>query len=158
MNIPAQLLPANRGESAPRTKNADGPLVVFLPLFDWLFVQAQWSGTTPESCPDKSAACWPFIWARFDQFMYGLYPQSERWRIDLGMILAVLCSLPLFIRALNATLPTDLSQPNRWAAPFRHSARCNRDTIVVLLPAAQTRDVMPDSVRSGGTTTGAIPP
>ena len=26
MNIPAQLLPANRGESAPRTKNADGPL------------------------------------------------------------------------------------------------------------------------------------
>ena len=72
--------------------------LVFLPLFDWLFVQAQWSGTTPESCPDKSAACWPFIWARFDQFMYGLYPQSERWRIDLGMILAVLCSLPLFIR------------------------------------------------------------
>ena len=71
---------------------------VFLPLFDWLFIQAQWIGSTPKDCPDKSAACWPFIWARFDQFVYGLYPETERWRINLGVILGLLCSMPVFYR------------------------------------------------------------
>lgn len=72
---------------------------VFLPLFDWFFIDAQWSGSTPQDCPDKSAACWPFIWARLDQFIYGFYPQTERWRINLGVGLAVICSLPVFFRA-----------------------------------------------------------
>lgn len=69
---------------------------IFFPAFDWLVLKAQWAGSTPQDCPDKSAACWPFIRARFDQFMYGLYPQSERWRINLGMSLGILLSLPIF--------------------------------------------------------------
>lgn len=72
-------------------------LSVFVPLVDWLIVDAQWKGSTPADCPDKEAACWPFIWARFDQFLYGLYPASERWRINLGLGIALLALIPLFI-------------------------------------------------------------
>ena len=36
----------------------------------------------------RAGACWVFVKARFGQFMYGLYPPSERWRVDLaGLIL-----------------------------------------------------------------------
>ena len=67
------------------------------PLVDWLFVDAYWLGTTPDACADKSAACWPFIWARFDQFMYGLYPIDQRWRLNAGIVLGVLLVVPLFL-------------------------------------------------------------
>ncbi len=70
---------------------------VFVPAFNWLVLDAQWAGSTPEDCPDKSAACWPFIRARFDQFMYGLYPHAERWRVNLGVGLGIIISLPVFL-------------------------------------------------------------
>ena len=72
-------------------------VMIGIPLVNWLFIDAYWSGTTPADCPDKSAACWPFVRARFDQFMYGLYPEAERWRIHLGLGLIILAAVPLFI-------------------------------------------------------------
>ncbi len=72
-------------------------IMICVPLFNWLVIDAYWAGTTPGDCPDKTAACWPFIRVRFDQFMYGLYPVEERWRVNLGMILIILFSLPLLI-------------------------------------------------------------
>ena len=83
-------------------------VMIGIPLVNWLFVNAYWSGTTPADCPDKSAACWPFIRARFDQFMYGLYPDTERWRINLGMGLIILFAVPLFIPRFPA---------KRWLIP-----------------------------------------
>lgn len=71
---------------------------VFVPLFDWLIIEAQWHGSTPADCPDRSAACWPFIRANFNQFMYGLYPRAEQWRVDLGVLLCVLVTAPLFLK------------------------------------------------------------
>ena len=54
-------------------------------------------------------ACWPFIQAKFSQFIYGFYPEAERWRVDLTFALAGLLLLPLLIprlpaKALNAGL------------------------------------------------------
>ena len=72
-------------------------IMVGIPLVNWLVIEAYWFGTTPADCPDKTAACWPFIRVRFDQFMYGLYPEAERWRINMGMSLIFLSALPLFI-------------------------------------------------------------
>ena len=72
-------------------------ITIATPLINWLFINAYWSGSTPADCPDKSAACWPFVRARFDQFMYGLYPEAERWRIHLGLGLILLLAVPLFI-------------------------------------------------------------
>lgn len=70
---------------------------ILVPLVDWLFIHAYWRGITPADCPDKSAACWPFIHARFAQFIYGLYPESERWRISVGVPLGLLLAVPLWI-------------------------------------------------------------
>ncbi len=57
------------------------------PLVEWAIVKAAWQGSTPAACPDKQAACWVFVKARFTQFIYGPYPVPHRWRVDI--ILAV---------------------------------------------------------------------
>jgi general L-amino acid transport system permease protein len=66
-------------------------------VYEWLIVDAQWRGSGPEACPDKNAACWPFIRVRFEQFMYGFYPADERWRANLGVSLGLLLAMPMFI-------------------------------------------------------------
>lgn len=70
---------------------------VLMPAIQWLIVDAQWHGTTPDDCPDKEAACWPFIRARWDQFIFGLYPHAERWRILLGVGIGAAAAVPLFL-------------------------------------------------------------
>lgn len=67
-------------------------------LAEWLVLDAYWLGSGPEACPDRRAACWPFISARLDQFFYGFYPTGERWRIDLGLALIL---LPVLLSALR---------------------------------------------------------
>lgn len=37
--------------------------------------------------PGEYGACWTIIYARFDQFMYGLYPAEETWRVNLSFFL-----------------------------------------------------------------------
>ncbi len=61
----------------------------FVPVIDWMLIQANFSGTTRADCT-APGACWVFVKARFGQFMYGLYPVPERWRVDLaGIILGL---------------------------------------------------------------------
>lgn len=60
-----------------------------VPVIRWALVDATWSGTTRADCA-AGGACWVFVKARFGQFMYGLYPQDQRWRADLTGILFVL--------------------------------------------------------------------
>jgi general L-amino acid transport system permease protein len=59
-----------------------------VPLVEWIFVDATFSGTTRDDCT-LGGACWVFVRARFGQFMYGLYPPAERWRVDLAGIILV---------------------------------------------------------------------
>ena len=42
--------------------------------------------------PGEYGACWAIIYARWDQFMYGLYPIEETWRVNITYAL-----LPLAI-------------------------------------------------------------
>ncbi len=39
-------------------------------------------------CNDQGA-CWTFIGANFNKFMYGFYPEAERWRVNLILIVLV---------------------------------------------------------------------
>ena len=67
-----------------------GYLVVTLapPLLNWAVFDASWSGDTRADCTGQGA-CWVFVKVRFDQFIYGFYPQAEHWRVNLtGLILA----------------------------------------------------------------------
>ena len=58
-----------------------------VPLVEWMLLDATFTGATRADCV-SDGACWVFVKARFGQFMYGLYPPAERWRVDLaGMIL-----------------------------------------------------------------------
>ncbi|MFK0092339.1 amino acid ABC transporter permease [Pseudomonas sp. NPDC090592] len=67
------------------------------PLLQWALVDANWEGTTRADCT-KSGACWVFIQQRFDQFMYGYYPEAERWRVNVTVASAILGAAPLFVR------------------------------------------------------------
>ncbi|RYE32613.1 MAG: amino acid ABC transporter permease [Hyphomicrobiales bacterium] len=60
-----------------------------IPLIRWAVIDATWVGSTRADCA-PGGACWVFIRARFGQFMYGLYPVDQRWRVDLAGIAFVL--------------------------------------------------------------------
>jgi general L-amino acid transport system permease protein len=89
------------------------------PLIRWAFLEAVWSGPDRTVCttiaqggiqPDGwSGACWAFVNAKFEQFMYGRYTVFQRWRVDLTAILFVALLVPLLIprvpyKLLNAVL------------------------------------------------------
>ncbi|ALR15462.1 MULTISPECIES: amino acid ABC transporter permease [Vibrio] len=62
-------------------------------IVDWAFINADWVGTTRDAC-SREGACWVFISVRWDQFMYGFYPEAELWRPRLFYIsLAILTAL-----------------------------------------------------------------
>jgi general L-amino acid transport system permease protein len=68
------------------------------PFLHWAVADATWEGLSRKACaPD--GACWAFVKARFGLFIYGRYPQAERWRVDVVLsLLAVLSAGALFAR------------------------------------------------------------
>ncbi|MGZ5876082.1 MAG: amino acid ABC transporter permease [Bradyrhizobium sp.] len=80
---------------------------VLVPTIKFLLIDAVWSGKDRIACLSENAghpvgACWPFIQAKFSQFIYGFYPESERWRVNLTFFLAAILLLPLLIPRLPA--------------------------------------------------------
>ncbi len=67
-------------------------------LIDWAFIRAVWQGDSRTAClaPD-SGACWPFVKANIGQFIYGRYPASEIWRVNLTFILGVAGLVPMLM-------------------------------------------------------------
>ncbi|HVX81087.1 MAG TPA: amino acid ABC transporter permease [Devosiaceae bacterium] len=91
---------------------------VIPPLIQWALVNAAWSGEDRTACvahPD--GACWAFVEANFGQFIYGLYPDGERWRVDLFFALLIIGLVPFAIPA----------------APFK---RLNLNFLIVLVPVS----------------------
>ncbi|MBT5050281.1 MAG: amino acid ABC transporter permease [Rhodospirillaceae bacterium] len=73
-----------------------GVIAAAFPLMDWAIVSADWLGETRADCAGEGA-CWVFIKARFGQFMYGFYPEAERWRIAVAALMVlVVAGLFLF--------------------------------------------------------------
>jgi general L-amino acid transport system permease protein len=72
------------------------------PTIRFLIIDAVWDGASrvdclPETVGRPVGACWPFITAKFRQFMYGFYPESELWRVNLTYALALILLVPLLI-------------------------------------------------------------
>jgi len=65
-------------------------------MVDWALLDAVWFGTS-DDCRAGTGACWAFIGARWDQFIYGFYPEEFRWRVDLAFLLLVLLIGALFL-------------------------------------------------------------
>ena len=85
-----------------------------IPSVKFLMVDAVWTGKDRTACLAENAgfavgACWPYIQAKLPQLIYGFYPEAERWRVDLTLVLSVVLLVPLLIprlpsKALNAGL------------------------------------------------------
>ena len=80
---------------------------IVVPALRFLLVDAVWRGADRNACLAENAghpvgACWPYIQAKFTQFIYGFYPEPERWRVKLTFLLAALLLLPLLIPRLPA--------------------------------------------------------
>jgi len=82
-----------------------------IPSVKFLIVDAVWSGNDRTACiaGNAAGACWPYIQAKLPQLIYGFYPEAERWRVNLTLILAAALLLPLLIprlpaKGLNASL------------------------------------------------------
>ena len=80
---------------------------IAIPALKFLLVDAVWTGGDRNACLEQNAghaigACWPYISAKFTQFIYGFYPEPERWRVNLTFALAALLLLPLLIPRLPA--------------------------------------------------------
>ncbi len=84
------------------------------PTVKFLFIDAVWTVSSrldclPQALGREVGACWPFIGAKFSQFMYGFYPASEQWRVDFTYALGAVLLVPLLIpsapsKALNAVV------------------------------------------------------
>jgi general L-amino acid transport system permease protein len=67
-------------------------------VVSWGIVNAVWTGDSGEACrAEGSGACWAFIKAKFSQFVYGRYPETERWRVDLVFVMALAGLVPLMV-------------------------------------------------------------
>ena len=66
------------------------------PAISWIFIYSDWIGEDRSACT-SGGACWVFISARLEQFIYGFYPAAERWRIDLAFLLLVVLIVPMLM-------------------------------------------------------------
>lgn len=78
-----------------------------VPAVRFLVIDAVWQGRDRTACLFETTgravgACWPFVQAKFTQFIYGFYPEAQRWRVNLTFILGALALLPLLIPRLPA--------------------------------------------------------
>ena len=73
------------------------------PFIEFTLIDAVWTGQNREAClGPEVGACWPFVWARFNQFIYGFYPDAEIWRVNLVFVLGALGIAALVIPAVPA--------------------------------------------------------
>ena len=58
------------------------------PAIKFMLIDAVWDGSSRVDCLEETVkrpvgACWPFVAAKFAQFMYGFYPADQVWRVNL---------------------------------------------------------------------------
>ena len=64
-------------------------------LVRFYILDAVWTGANREAClADKIGrpvgACWPYVVDRFQYFVYGSYPVSQRWRVNIVFVMFAL--------------------------------------------------------------------
>ena len=84
------------------------------PAIKFTLIDAVWDGSSRVDCLEQTVkrpvgACWPFIAAKFAQFMYGFYPADQVWRVNLTYAVGLALLVPLLIprvpyKTLNALL------------------------------------------------------
>ena len=70
---------------------------VLPPFLRWAVIDANFTASNRDACT-AGAACWGIVGNRFHQYLFGLYPTDQYWRIFLGAALLVAGCVPLLIR------------------------------------------------------------
>ena len=70
------------------------------PMAEWALLNSIWTADSRVECWGKmavpeEAACWAFIEARLKLFVYGFYPEAERWRVNLSFLMLIFAILPV---------------------------------------------------------------
>jgi len=54
-----------------------------VPALQWIVLDGFWVGDDIAACrvEDRTGFCFPYVKAKFLQFMFGRYPEDERWRV-----------------------------------------------------------------------------
>ncbi len=73
-------------------------------LLPWMFSNT-WSATSLRECremtgTDHGSACWGVIRERWEQILFGFYPQEERWRPILALVLLIVAIAPILFTAV----------------------------------------------------------
>ena len=77
------------------------------PILNWFIFDATWSGSKEEIT--KDGARWIFIYEKFNQFMYGFYPEDQYWRVNLVYILFIVGIFVLRLEVLKKRLPIKIA-------------------------------------------------
>ena len=72
------------------------------PLLNWIFLDAVFSADSRDHCRaiakeagEPLGACWAFIGHRFELFVYGFYPDAERWRVNIAFLMMLAAFYPV---------------------------------------------------------------
>ncbi|MEZ5840605.1 MAG: amino acid ABC transporter permease [Hyphomicrobiales bacterium] len=71
--------------------------MILPPVVEFAFVNAVWTGDGRDACLGADGACWAYVGAYFDQFIYGRYPDAERWRVNIVFAAGILGLAPMLI-------------------------------------------------------------
>ena len=65
-------------------------LIIFsiAPLLNWFILDANFVGDSKEACTG-GGACWVYIKTWFNRFIYGMYPNTEQWRVNVTFIVVL---------------------------------------------------------------------
>ncbi len=67
------------------------------PFIQWAIIDADWVGNSRDQCT-SGGACWVFVRVRLDQFLYGVYPADQQWRVNLGLLLFAFLLVSIMLR------------------------------------------------------------
>lgn len=66
------------------------------PLLSWVILEATFTGESAADCSGEGA-CWLFVGQRLNFFIYGFYPDTLQWRVDIMFGLLAVAFVPQFI-------------------------------------------------------------
>jgi general L-amino acid transport system permease protein len=66
------------------------------PVLRWGVLDADFTALSREAC-QAEGACWGIVRDRFHQYLFGLYPTDQYWRIFLGGFLLIAGCVPLLL-------------------------------------------------------------
>ncbi len=73
------------------------------PIVSWAFINANFAGDDAKAC-SGDGACWVFIKTRLGFYVYGFYPEVERWRVDLSFLMLAIVVVPQFFSQVSGKI------------------------------------------------------